>query len=336
MATEDDREARDAVFRRFGLDRDWSRAVLPYPDPAIEALDERFDACVNTYAAIERLWTGARWSEGPVWFGDLRCLLWSDIPNNRILRWSEETGAVSTFRAPSNFSNGHTRDREGRLVSCEHGSRSVTRTEHDGTVTVLIDRFEGKRLNAPNDVVVHADGGIWFTDPGYGILSDYEGDTAELELPTRVYRLDPKTGEATVVSQDHARPNGLCFSPDFRRLYLVDTGALDGDARFKRTITLYDVVEGSRLARGRAFCEMAPARSDGIRCDRDGRLWAASGSGNASTNGVHVFDPDGTRLGIIHLPEVCANICFGGRKKTRLFMAASQSIYALVVKAGGA
>lgn len=329
-----DRDERDETFRRFAFDRDWERGVVAYPDPAVEALDPRFASCVNTYAAIERLWTGARWAEGPVWFGDAHHLLWSDIPNDRMLRWVEETGAVSTFRAPSRFSNGHSRDTQGRLISCEHGSRAVTRTEHDGTVTVLMDRFEGRRLNAPNDVVCHPDGHIWFTDPGYGILSDYEGDRSEPELPTRVYRLDPRTGEAGVVTEDHARPNGLCFSPDFSRLYLVDTGP--GEEKFSRTITLYDVLDGARLANGRDFCDMAPARSDGIRCDGEGRLWAASGSGNAGTNGVHVFDSDGTRIGIIHLPEVCANICFGGRKKTRLFMAASRSVYSLVVKVRGA
>lgn len=325
---------QEEARRRFKLDRDWRHGVVAYPDPAIETLDARFEDCVNTFSAIERLWTGGRWAEGPVWFGDARHLLWSDIPNDRVMRWVEETGAVSTFRAPSNFSNGHNRDRQGRLLSCEHGSRAVTRTEHDGSVTVLADRFDGKRLNAPNDIVCHADGGIWFTDPGYGILSDYEGDRAEAELPTRIYRLDPRTGAAQVVSQDQARPNGLCFSPDFSRLYVVDSGR--GEPDFKHTITLYDVVDDKVLKNGRDFCEMAPASGDGIRCDTQSRLWAASGSGSIAANGVHVFDPDGTRLGIVHLPEVCANICFGGRRKTRLFMAASQSLYSLVVKVRGA
>ncbi|PZO79846.1 MAG: gluconolactonase [Mesorhizobium amorphae] len=333
------RESQDdrlAAFHEYALDRDWSGTdPLPYPDPAIEILDERFEDCVQQNSVVERLWTGGRWAEGPVWFGDARHLLWSDIPNDRIMRWTEETGAVSTFRAPAGFSNGHTRDGQGRLISCHHGTRSVTRTEHDGTLTTLLDRFDSKSLNAPNDVVCHPDGSIWFTDPGYGILSDYEGNRAEFELPTRVYRLDPASGAAKVVAEDHARPNGLCFSPDFSKLYVVDTGRSEPD--FSTTFTLYEVAsDGQSLAHPRPFGDMGVAGSDGIRCDEDGRLWAASGGGSAATNGVHVFDPDGTRIGAIHLPEVCANLCFGGRKKTRLFMAASRSIYSLMVTVRGA
>ncbi len=206
------------------LDRDW-REPVPYPDPAVEVIDPRFRRYVLSSAALERLWTGARWAEGPVWFGDSRHLVFSDIPNNRMLRWSEHTGEVDVFRAPSNNANGNTRDRQGRLVTCEHGSRRVTRTEHDGTITVLMDRFEGKRLNAPNDVVVHTDGGIWFTDPGYGIIWNYEGNKAPFELPTRVYRIDPQTLAATVVIEEMEKPNGLAFSPDYSVLYVVDTGA---------------------------------------------------------------------------------------------------------------
>lgn len=335
MAVKESRDERLAASYEFALDRDWEREVVAYPDPAIEALDPRFSACVHHSSAIERLWTGGRWLEGPVWFGDTRQLIWSDIPNDRMLRWTEETGAVSTFRQPAGFSNGNTRDNQGRLLTCQHGPRSVTRTEYDGTITVLADRFEGKRLNAPNDIACHPDGGIWFTDPGYGIMSDYEGDRDEPALPTRVYRFDPADGTLAIVSEAHARPNGLCFSPDYSRLYLVDTGN-PGDEGFQQSLTVYDVKDGVRLADGRAFCEMAPAKSDGIRCDEDGRLWAASGSGSTATNGVHVFDPDGTRIGIIHLPEACANLSFGGRKRTRLFMTASQSLYALVVKVRGA
>ncbi|MEZ4832845.1 MAG: SMP-30/gluconolactonase/LRE family protein [Caldilineaceae bacterium] len=205
-------------------DRDWERGWVSYPDPAVESLDPRFDKYKLGSAAVERIWTGARWAEGPVWFGDGRFLLWSDIPNNRILRWCEESGAVTVFRSPSNYSNGHTRDRQGRLVSCEHGARRVTRTEYDGSITVLMDNFDDKRLNAPNDVVVHSDGSIWFTDPGYGILMNYEGYKADAELPTNVYRIDGATGEVTVVADDFVRPNGLCFSPDEKLLYIVDTG----------------------------------------------------------------------------------------------------------------
>ena len=193
-----------------------------------------------------------------MWFGDARCLYFSDIPNNRIMRWCEDTGAVSVYRSPSNFSNGHTRDRQGRLISCEHGERRVTRTELDGTITVLMDRFDGKRLNAPNDVVVHPDGHVWFTDPGYGILTDYEGARSPFELPTRVYRLDPATGQAEVMIEDLTRPNGLCFSPGLDKLYVVDTGYTD-DPAHHRNILVYDVVGGSRLANGRAFCDMSPA-----------------------------------------------------------------------------
>ncbi|SVA99162.1 uncharacterized protein METZ01_LOCUS152016, partial [marine metagenome] len=205
------------------LSRDWDRDVVPYPDPAIEILDPRFIPYVLGTATIERLFTGARWSEGPVWFGDNHCLIWSDIPNNRMLRWTEETGVVSVFRSPSNNTNGNTRDREGCLISCEHDTRRVTRTELDGSITVLMDQFEGKLLNAPNDVVVRSDGSIWLTDPGYGILMNYEGHLAKYELPTNVYRLDPRTGQATVVADDFEKPNGLCFSPDESRLYIVDT-----------------------------------------------------------------------------------------------------------------
>lgn len=312
----------------------WPQAPVRYPDPAVRVLDPRFAPYRLNNAAVERIATGFRWAEGPVWFGDLRCLLWSDIPNDRIMRWVEETGQVSVFRRPSHNANGHTRDRQGRLVSCEHDTRRVTRTEHDGTVTVLMDRFEGRRLNAPNDVVVKSDGSIWFTDPGYGILVNYEGHRAPFELPANVYRLDPGTGAATaVVTPDvppHlARPNGLCFSPDESLLYVVDTGATP------RTITVFEVVDGARLAKGRVFVDMSPGSSDGVRCDTDGNLWAAAGGGGDGFDGVHVFAPDSTRIGQVLLPEKCANLCFGGVERNRLFMAGSQSIYALYVEAQG-
>jgi gluconolactonase len=308
----------------------WDPSVVRYPDPAVRVLDPRFAPYRLGNAAVERLYTGCRWAEGPVWFGDGRYLVWSDIPNNRMLRWLEDDGRVTVFRSPTHNTNGNTRDRQGRLISCEHDSRRVTRTEPDGSITVLMDRFEGKRLNAPNDVVVKSDGSVWFTDPGYGILYNYEGHRAPFELPTRVYRLDPETGAATVVVEGRERPNGLCFSPDESRLYLVDTGVTP------RPILVYDVVGGTRLANGRLFVDMSPGTSDGIRCDTDGNVWAAAGGGGDGFDGVHVFAPDGTRIGQILLPEKCANLCFGGEKRNRLFMAASQSLYALYVEAQGA
>jgi gluconolactonase len=307
----------------------WPDAPGRYPDPAVRVLDPRFDRCRLHNAAVERLATGYRWVEGPVWFGDHRCLVWSDIPGNRMLRWDEATGVVTPFRSPADFANGHTRDRQGRLVSCEHLTRRVTRTEHDGSITVLIDRFDGKPLNAPNDVVVASDGSVWFTDPGYGILSDYEGRRAALELPTAVYRLDPERGDAEPVVQDLERPNGLCFAPGESRLYVVDSGSTPG------SIHVYDVAEG-RVGAGRRFADMSPGSSDGIRCDSEGNLWASAGGGGDGYDGVHVFAPDGTLIGQVVLPEACANLCFGGAAGNRLFMAASRSIYALYVNATGA
>ena len=311
------------------------KSLVVYPDPAVEVIDPRFAKYKVGNAAVERLYTGTRWAEGPVWFADGRYLLFSDIPNNRMLRWLEETGEVTVFRSPSNYSNGNTRDRQGRLITCEHDTRRVTRTEYDGTITVLIDRFHDKKLNAPNDVAVHSDGAIWFSDPGYGIMSNYEGHKARFELPANVYRLDPKTGDATAVATDLDKPNGLCFSPDEKRLYIVDTGIpkRPGDPR---PIRVYDVVDGARLRNGRMFANMSPGSSDGIRCDVDGNLWSAAGWAAEGFNGVHVFAPDGTLIGKIHLPETCANLCFGGAKKNRLFMVASQSLYAVYVETQGA
>jgi gluconolactonase len=307
----------------------WPDAPGRYPDPAFGVLYPRFDRCRLHNAAVERIATGYRWVEGPVWFGDHRCLVWSDIPNNRMLRWDEATGAVTLFRSPSNYANGHTRDRQGRLVSCEHLTRRVTRTEHDGSITVLIDRFDGKPLNAPNDVVVASDGSVWFTDPGYGILSNYEGGEAAFELPTAVYRLDPERGSAEPVIQDLERPNGLCFAPDESRLFVVDSGSTP------RSIHVYDVAEG-QVSAGRRFADMSPGSSDGIRCDAEGHLWAAAGGGGDGYDGVHVFASDGTLIGQIVLPEACANLCFGGAARNRLFMTASRSVYAVYVNATGA
>ena len=311
------------------------KTPVAYPDPAVEIVDPRFAKYKIQSAAVERLWTGARWAEGPVWFGDGRYLLFSDIPNNRMLRWLEDTGEISVFRSPSNYSNGNCRDRQGRLLTCEHDSRRLTRTEHDGAITVLMDRYQGKPLNAPNDLAVHSDGAIWFTDPGYGIMSNYEGHKAGFELPANVYRLDPNTREVTVVVGDMDKPNGICFSPDEKKLYIVDTGE-PKHAGDPRPIRVYDVENGMRLKNGRTFVNMAPGTSDGIRCDVDGNIWSAAGWAGEGFSGVHVFAPDSTLIGRIHLPETCANLCFGGAKKNRLFMAASQSLYAVYVGTEGA
>ena len=303
-----------------------------YPDPRVESFDKRFPKQGN--AAVERIATGFRWAEGPVYFGDGGYLLWSDIPNNRMMRWLEENGEVSVFRAHSHHSNGNTRDRQGRLVTCEHDSRRVTRTEYDGSVTVLMDRFEGKRLNAPNDVVVTRDGAVWFTDPGYGIDGPYEGHTAEFELPTNVYRLDPQTGQATVVAADFVRPNGLAFSPDERRLYIVDSGATHGGPAHVRA---FDVVDGTRLSGGTVFADdFAPGFTDGLRTDIAGNVWCSMGWADPAEDGVYCYEPGGALIGKVHLPESCANLCFGGPKRHRLFMAASTSVYALYLNTQGA
>ena len=303
--------------------------LVRYPDPALESLDDRFDTYKLGNAAVERLWSGARWVEGPVWFGDLRCLLFSDIPNDRLLRWDEISGEVSEFRRPSHFSNGNTRDQQGRLLTCEHQTRRVTRTEHDGSITVLADNFEGKRLNAPNDIVVAQDGAVWFTDPGYGILSDYEGDKGEFELPANVYRIDGQSGRLSVVVDDCERPNGLCFSPDGGRLYVVDSGA--------QHIRAFDVAgEGQRVRGGRIWHKPASGTADGIRCDVDGNVWAALCWCNAEDEGVHCLAPDGEVIGKIHLPQMCSNLCFGGRRKNRLFITGSTSLYAVYVNVRGA
>ena len=301
-----------------------------YPDPAVQVLDPSFAKYRVNLAAVERLATGFRWCEGPVWFGDGRYLLWSDIPNNRIMRWEEETGAVSVFRKPSNNANGNTRDRQGRLVTCEHDARRVTRTEYDGSITVILDRFEGKPLNSPNDVVVKSDDSIWFTDPPFGILGNYEGHVAEVELPTNVYRVDGKTGKASVVSGEIKRPNGLCFSPDESRMYVVESGTIP------RRIWVYDVVaDGTKLANGRVHIDAGPnGTPDGFRCDVDGNLWAGWGMGEGH-DGVMIFSPAGDPIGRIALPERCANLCFGGLRRNRLFMASSQSLYSLYVNTQG-
>ena len=309
----------------------WEPGAPPirYPDPNIRILDPRFAPLVLGNAAIELVATGCRFTEGPVWFGDGRYLLWSDIPNDRIMKWEEETGAVSLFRRPSGYANGNTRDRQGRLVTCEMDAQRLTRTEYDGTITVLADSFDGKRLTAPNDVVVKSDGSIWFSDNGAGTRGNYLGHKASQELPFRVYRLDPRDGRLTVAVGDMQRPNGLAFSPDESRLYVVDTPGGD------KTLWVYDIVDdGTRAVGGRLFVNAMPGYADGIRVDVEGNLWCGF-SGGEGEDGVAVFAPDGALIGRILLPERCANVCFGGLKRNRLFMAASQSVYALYVETQG-
>ena len=302
-----------------------------YPDPAIQIVDQSFARYRLNASKVERLATGFRWAEGPVWFGDGRYVLWSDIPNNRVMRWDEETGAVGVFRKPSGFANGNTRDRQGRLLTCEHGLRRVSRTEYDGAVVTVADRYEGKALNSPNDIVCKSDGSVWFTDPPFGILGFYEGYMAKPELPTNVYRIDPATGRLTVVAGDINRPNGLAFSPDESRLYVVESGGTP------RSILAYDVTgHGARLANKRVFIDAGAGTPDGFRCDVDGNLWCGWGMGQEGLDGVHVFNPDGRLIGRINLPERCANLCFGGAHRNRLFMAASTSLYHLYVNTQGA
>ncbi|QHJ01059.1 SMP-30/gluconolactonase/LRE family protein [Xylophilus rhododendri] len=307
------------------------QACASYPDPAVRILHPSFERYRVLLAGVERLATGFRWAEGPVWFGDGRYLLFSDIPNNRIMKWEEETGTTTVFRKPSDYANGHTRDRQGRLVSCEHGTRRVTRTEYDGSITVLAERFEGKRLNSPNDVVVKSDGSIWFSDPAFG-LNDYEGFRAQPELPTHLYRIDGATGELTVAARDIASPNGLAFSPDESLLYVVQSRGTP-----YRNIVAFDVIDGGRaLANPRVLIDCGPGGTpDGIRCDEDGNLWCGWGMG-PEMDGVMVYSPQGLAIGHIRLPERCANLCFGGPRRNRLFMAGSQSLYALYVNTRGA
>jgi gluconolactonase len=301
-----------------------------YPDPAVKVLDPGFARYRIGLAKVERLATGCRWAEGPVWFGDGRYLLWSDIPNDRILRWDEETGAVSVFRRPSHNANGNTRDRQGRLVTCEHDTRRVTRTEYDGSITVIAERFEGRPLNSPNDVVCRSDGSIWFTDPPFGILGYYEGRKATPELPTNVYRVDPASGAIAAATGAIERPNGLAFSPDESRLYVVEASGTS------RSIRAFDVVGGSRLANQRRLVDAGRGTPDGLRVDVDGNLWVGWGMGEDGLDGVEVFSPAGQRIGRIDLPERCANLCFGGRHRNRLFMCGSTSLYSLYVNTQGA
>ena len=301
-----------------------------YPDPLIKTLDKRFAKYQVGLAGVERLATGTRWGEGPVWFGDQRCVLWSDIPNNRILRWDEETGRTTIFRQPSDHANGNTRDRQGRLVTCEHSGRRVTRTEYDGSITVICDNYEGKKFNSPNDVVVKSDGSIWFTDPAFGIVGYYQGRAAPSEMPMRIYRVDGKSGKVTIAADDVSGPNGLAFSPDESVLYVIASHAQP------REFVAYDVVgNGSKLAKRRVFIKCHPDETpDGFRVDVDGNLWCGWGM-SPEFDGVRIFNPQGEPIGHITLPERCANVCFGGRHRNRLFMAAGHALFALYVNTQG-
>lgn len=313
---------------------------MRYPDPDIVVLDPRFAKYKLGNTPIQRLYTGTLWAEGPAWSGAGRYLVWSDIPNNCQLRYLNEDGHVSVMRRPSGYSNGNTFDFHGRQISCQHGNRRVVRHEPNGGETVLADNWQGKPLNAPNDVVVHpSDGAIWFTDPGYGSLMNYEGHKAELQIKEAVYRIDAQSGNMEKLTDEIYKPNGLCFSPDYQKLYVADTGATHySDA--PRVIRVWDVKDDKRLTNGREFVSMElegrQGLADGIRADIDGNVWASAGWVGDGYDGVHIFAPDGDRIGQIRLPEICGNVCFGGPRRNRLFMTASQSLYAVYVETRGA
>lgn len=294
-----------------------------------DILDDRFRSCVLPNAPLVKLGEGFAWLEGPVWFADHEYLLVSDLPNDRIMRWTE-SGGISVFRQPSGFANGHTRDRQGRLIGCSHRNRWIERTEIDGRITVLADRYQGKRLNSPNDVVCKSDGTIWFSDPHYGINTDYEGGKQRAELPSALYRLDPNDGSLLVVADDFVGPNGLAFSPDERLLYVAESGpqfAVDPE----RHIRVFDVVdEGARLSVGRVFHTVSPGFADGLRVDVDGNVWTSAG------DGVHCIAPDGTKLGRIAVPFTVSNLTFGGRNRSRLFICASHTLFAIYTNQRGA
>jgi gluconolactonase len=294
-----------------------------------EVLDPRFNRLFSTNAHVERLYTGCRWAEGPAYFAAGRYLVWSDIPNDRMLRYDETDGHVSVFRQPARNSNGNTVDREGRLVTCEHLLRRVTRTEHDGRITVIADRFDGKRLNSPNDVVVKSDGSIWFTDPSYGIDSDLEGEKADSEIGgCHVYRVDPRSGAVTAVVTDMMRPNGLAFSPDEKQLYVADSGRSFGPEH-PAHIRVFDVGDDGRLTGGRVFADCTSGLFDGFRLDTDGRIWASA------ADGIHCLHPDGTLIGKIKVPEVVANCVFGGPKRNMLYICATNSLYSVYLMVNG-
>lgn len=307
--------------------RDWSgNTAVQYPDPDIVVLDERFRKYIVNNTSIKRLHTGALWSEGPAWNGVGRYLVWSDIPNNVQMRWAEEDGHVSVFRNPSGYSNGNTFDYEGRQLSCEHGGRRVVRYEYDGSVTVIADKYQGKRLNSPNDLTVHPDGSVWFSDPPFGIRGNYEGFKAQPEVKPAVYRVD-KSGQMDVITDEMSGCNGVCFSRDYKKVYIADT--------FAREIRVFDI-DGKKVRDGKRFVVLdipgtgEPSAADGMRVDTDGNLWCGA------RPGVQVVTSNGERIGFIRLPETCANVAFGGQKRNRLFMAASSSLYTVYVETQGA
>ena len=323
--------------------RDYGPGAPPvrYPEPDVRVIEPAFAKYKIGNTPIERLHTGMYWAEGPAWSGWGRYLVWSDIPKDVQHRWLQDDKEVTVLRKPARNSNGNTFDRRGRQISFEHGARRVVRYEADNSITVLADRYNGKPFNAPNDGVEHLDGSIWFTDPGYGSLGNYEGNKAELELKEAVYRIDP-SGNVAMVTDEIYKPNGLCFSPDYKKVFVADTGS-SHYPEAPKNIKVWDLA-GSKLRNGREFASMkldlygetVAGLADGIRCDRDGNIWASAGWVGEGYDGVHIFSPEGQRIGQIVLPEICSNVCFGGPRRNRLFMTASRSLYAVYTEALGA